>query len=87
MGSIESHEPLKLENFAGLVPEVRCEELTPSPALLVLKVGEEAMCQGTEWPLEAGNGPQFTVGKKTGALVLPPEGTEFCQLLVKLSLR
>ena len=37
------------------------------------------MSQGMQ-PLETGNGPQFSVGKKTGALVLPPEGTEFCQL-------
>ena len=37
------------------------------------------MSQGT-WPLETEKRPQFSVCKTIGALALPPERLEFCQL-------
>lgn len=43
--------------------EARYEGLNLS--LLALQVREGAMSQGMWWPLEAGNGPQFTGSKKT----------------------
>lgn len=39
-----------------------------------LKVKEEAMGQGQQWPLEAGNGPRLTDSEETGTLVLQPQG-------------
>ena len=61
--------PKKGRNFPGWVrnmkwkgKEVRFEGLNLSS--LALKVREGAMIRGMWWPLEVGNGPQFTGSKK-----------------------